>query len=329
MRLIPISNNLYLHRRNMKIAPTLTLLSAALLASAPATAFELEHSEGVLTLPSPPQKIVSFELGVLDTLTALDIPVAGVPKSQYEGALAQHKETRVVGTLFEPDYDVLKEIKPDLIIAGGRSQKAVPELSKLAPTIGFKSDPNSFLADFHETNLALAKAFGREEQAKAALAQIDGTLKALQEVNKGKTGAFLFTIRGNVIPHVPGDRFGYAYELTGLNSVLPAKDPNAPVVPRPEPGSPEAKAAAEERARTVAKLAAAEPDWLLVLDRGAINGGEHTAKATLEQHPELSKTKAFQDGRVVYLDPNGWYVIGGGLNNLRQISEDLLAAMKK
>ncbi len=313
---------------NMKLAPALTLFSA-LLASASATAFELKHSEGVLALPAEPQRIVSFELGVLDTLAALDVSVAGVPKSTYEGALERYKNTRVVGTLFEPDFDVLKEIDPDLIIAGGRSQKAVPELSKLAPTITFNADPNAFLANFRETNLALGRAFKREEQAKQALANIDATLNALHEANKGKTGAFLFTIRGNVIPHVPGDRFGYAYELTGLESVLPAKDPNAPVSPRPEPGSPEAKAAAEERAKTVAKLAAAEPDWLLVLDRGAINGGERTAKATLEQHPELSKTKAFQEGRVVYLDPNGWYVVGGGLNNMRSIAEDLLATMKK
>lgn len=313
----------------MKLTPTLTLLSAALLATTPVTAFELKHAEGTLTLPSTPQKVVSFDVGVLDSLAALDVPVVGVPKSTYEGALARYQGTRIVGTLFEPDYEVLKDIRPDLIIAGSRSLKEVPTLSELAPTVSFASDPNDFLSHFREANLALGKAFGREEQAKAALARIDQKFESLQTNNKGRTGAFLFTMRGNVIPHVPGDRFGYAYELTGLESVLPARDPNVPVPPRPEPGSPEAKAAAQERARVVSQLVAAEPDWLLVLDRGAINGGERTARATLEKHPELSQTKAFREGRVVYLDPNGWYVIGGGLNNVNAIADALLAQMKK
>lgn len=312
----------------MKSISSLAVLGAALFVATPAAAFQLNHSEGTLTLDTAPQKIVSFDLSVLDTLAAFDIPVAGVPRSMYEGALARYKDRTVVGTLFEPDYAVLKEIKPDLIFAGGRSQKAVPELRKLAPTVGFASDPNAFMKTFRAANLSLAKAFGKEEQAAAALASIDENVKGLQRINKGKKGAMLFTIKGNVIAHAPGDRFGYAYELTGLESVLPAKDPNAPAVPRPAAGSPEAKAAAEERAKTIAAVAAAEPDWLLVLDRGAINGAERTAADTIAKHPQLSQTKAFKEGRVYYVDPNGWYVIGGGLNNLKAITDDLLSAMK-
>lgn len=312
----------------MKLTTSLTLLGAALLAATPVTAFELSAHEGTLALENTPKKIVSFDLGVLDTLTALDVPVAGVPRSTYAGPLARHQDAPVVGTLFEPDYPVLQEIKPDLIFAGGRSLKAMPELSKLAPTVSFESDPNAFLKSFRETSLALGKAFDKQDQAAAALASIDKNLEALHKANQGKTGAMLFSIKGNVIPHVPGDRFGYAYEVAGLESVLPAKDPNAPVAPRPEPNSPEAKAAAEQRAQAVAAIAAAEPDWLLVLDRGAINDGERTAADTMAKHPQLSQTRAFKEGRVVYVDPNGWYIIGGGLNNMRAISESLLAAMK-
>ncbi len=312
----------------MKLNISLAFLSAALLASAPASAFELPHSKGTLALNATPEKVVSFDVGVLDTFAALDIPVAGVPRSTYEGQLARYKDTHQVGTLFEPDYDALREVSPDLIIAGRRSIPAMPELAKLAPTINFTSDPNAFLKHFRANHLALAQAFGKEEQAKAALARIDNNLQALQEANKGKTGVLLFTIRGNVIPHAPGDRFGYAYELTGLESVLPAKDPNAPVPPRPEPNSPEAKAMAEERAKTVSAVAKAQPDWLLVLDRGAINGGEKTAADTLASHPELSQTEAFKAGRVIYLDPNGWYIVGEGLNNMQEITSSLLAAMQ-
>jgi len=312
----------------MKLTSSLALLSAALFAAAPASAFELTHSEGTLKLDATPKKVVSFDVAVLDTLAALDVPVVGVPGSTYEGALARYQDTKVVGTLFEPDYAVLREIQPELIFAGGRSQKAVPELNKLAPTVSFASDTHAFMDTFRAANLALGKAFGKEEQAAAALARIDQNLESLQQANKGKKGAVIFTMKGNVIPHVPGDRFGYAYELTGLESVLPAKDPNTPVAPRPEPNSPEAKAAAEQRAQAIAGIAQAEPDWLLVLDRGAINNGERTAADTLAKHPQLGQTQAFKQGRVVYLDPQGWYVVGGGLNNLQAITASMLAQMK-
>ena len=304
------------------------LAAAAYTASAHADSFKLEHSDGVVTLPASPQRIVSFDLAVLDTLAKLDQPVAGVPKSQYERTLSDFKDTTVVGTLFEPDFDVLKEVKPDLIFAGGRSQAAIPELKTIAPTATFNTDPKQFLKDFRNNNLKLADAFGKKDIATAALAEIDKDLEQLHERNKGKTAAMLFTIKGNVIAHAPGDRFGYAYALTGTESVLPAKDPNAPVAPRPQPNTPEAKAAAEARAKAISDVAKADPDWLIVLDRGAINGGEKTAKETLAKHPELSQTQAFKEGRVYYADPNGWYVVGGGLNNMKAITGSLLAEMK-
>ncbi len=313
---------------NVKSSSRLVSLGAALLLSLPATAFELAHSEGALSLPVTPEKIVSFDLAMVDTLNTIGVPLVGVPQSAYEGSLAKFNETRFVGTLFEPDYSVLETIRPDLIITGGRSQKAVPKLQEIAPTVSFANEPSAFLDTFKTANLSLAGAFNKEAQAQAALSAIDSNVDALHRVNKGKTAAFLFVMKTNVMAHVPGDRFGYAFELTGLTSVLPSKDPSAPTPPRAQPGSPEAQAAAQAQAQAVAAIARAEPDWLIVLDRGAINGGEKTAAATLAQHPQLSQTRAYKEGQVYYADPNGWYVIGGGLTNLTAITEQMLDAMK-
>ncbi|PRB79898.1 hypothetical protein CQ007_14955 [Pseudomonas sp. MYb185] len=313
---------------HVKLSVPLAGLAAALLLSTSATAFELTHSAGTLTLPATPEKIVTFDLALLDSLDTLEIPVAGVPQSTYEGHLAKFNETPVAGTLFEPDYPALQQISPDLIIAGGRSQGAMPQLQEVAPTISFTSNPNDFLNNFKTVNQALAKAFDKSEQAQAALAGIDSDVSALHQANDGKTGAFLFVVGGNVMAHAPGDRFGYAYELTGLQSVLPAKAPAAGRQARPEPGSPQAEAAAKERALVISNIAQAEPDWLIVLDRGAINGGEKTAAETLAQHPQLSQTTAYKEGRVHYADPNSWYLVGGGLTNLKSITAQMLDAMQ-
>ena len=313
----------------MKRSSRILGLCAALAVAMPAMAFELAHDGGAVKLEQPPAKIASFDLAVLDSLNVLGVDVAGVPKSTYTGKLAKFNDATQVGTLFEPDYDALKKLAPDLIFAGGRSQKAVPELNKIAPTATLNGKPTAFLESFRKNNLALAQAFQKDDAAQHALHAIDEDVKALHALNQNKTGLFLFIINGNVMAHVPGDRFGYAYELAGLKSVLPAKAADAPAAERPEPGSEAAKAAASARAETLKTAAKAEPDWLIVLDRGAINGGEKTAADTLAKHPDLSQTQAYKQGRVFYVDPNGWYVVGGGLANLKAITTDMLAAMKK
>lgn len=312
------------------------LLAGSVVASFSSFAFELPHGNGALTdpttpslvLPAAPEKIVAFDLGVLDTLHTLGIPVVGVPKSTYQGTLADFEKTAVVGTLFEPDYAVLNQIKPDLIFVGGRSQKAVPELEKIAPTVSFTPDPRAFLTSVEASGKALGTAFNKQAQADAAIAKLKDAVAPLHAANKGKTGLFLFTVNGNVMTHAPGDRFGHAYELAGLESVLPATDPNAPVQARPEAGSPAAKAAAAKRAETLSTALKADPDWLIVLDRGAINGGKKTAADTLAKHPELSQSRAYKEGRVYYADPNGWYVVTTGLSNLQAIAADMQKAMK-
>lgn len=311
----------------MKNLFTTFTLALAVSTSLAAQAFELKHDAGVIQQEKTPQKIVTFDLAALDSLHALGVAVAAVPGSKYEGALESYNKLPVTGTLFEPDYEALAKIKPDLIFAGGRSAKEIPELARLAPVATYGSDANNFMQSFVDNNRALARAFGKEEQAAQLLEQTQANFKKLQERNQGKTGVFLFTINGMVMAHAPGDRFGYSYDLTGLTPVLKPKAADAAPMARPEPGSPQAQAMQQAREQQISDVAASNPDWLLVLDRGAINGGEKTAEKTLAEHPQLSQTEAYKQGRVVYLDPNGWYIIGGGLNNLKQISKDLLEQM--
>ena len=305
-------------------------LTATLAIAAPSLAFELEHTTGTINGDKTPERIVSYDLSILDSLNALGIEAVGVPKSNYKDELAKFAEAPKVGTLFEPDYEALKALKPDLIFAGGRSASAIPELEKIAPVANLTNRNPEFLADFRTNTLRLAAAFDKTKKAEEGLANIDKDIADLQKLNAGKTGAFLFVMNGNIIPHVVGDRFGFVYELTGLESVLPAKTAEELAAPatRPAPDSPEAKAAAAKRAQQIKEIAKADPDWLIVFDRAAINGAENAGEKTLAEHPDLSQTSAFKNGRVVYVDPVRWYVITGGLNNLKFLTGDFLDKMK-
>lgn len=303
-------------------------IGSSLLVATVAQAFEIQHSEGVLKLDQTPQKVVSYDLAQLDTLTALGIEAVAVPQSNYKHALARYNDSPKVGTLFEPDYEALKKIQPDLIIAGGRSAAAMPELAKIAPTISFTSDPNHFVKSVKDSTNSIAKAWGKEAEAAKLLEKLDANIKQLHQINQGKTGAFLFVIKDRVMTHAPGDRFGYLEELTGLKPVLSARTTEELNQPRPKPDSPEAKARAEKTAAEVSAVAKAQPDWLIVLDRGALNDAEETAAKTLSEHPEFSQTDAVKKGHVFYVEPNPWYVVTGGVSNLTTITEQMIDKMK-
>lgn len=91
---------------------------------------------GPATVVTNPEKIAVFDLAALDSLEAIGVKPAGVVRPVYLDMLENAAEGAVtVGSLFEPDFEAVNTLQPDLIIAGGRSAEVVPDLAKLAPTI--------------------------------------------------------------------------------------------------------------------------------------------------------------------------------------------------
>ena len=68
---------------------------------------------------------------------------------------------------------------------------------------------------------------------------------------------------------------------------------------------------------------------MFVVDRDAVvsDGGESTAKATVE-NDIVKNTNAYKEGNIVYLDPNYWYLSGGGLESLVKAIDDVQGAVK-
>lgn len=63
-------------------------------------------------------------------------------------------------------------------------------------------------------------------------------------------------------------------------------------------------------------VAEANPDWLLVIDRGAAVGqGGEAAAATLD-NPLIAGTTAGKAGQIVYLDGSAMYLASGGVQSL-------------
>ena len=274
---------------------------AAQPAAASATTVAITHAKGTTQVPTAPQRVVVFDIASLDTMHTLGLPVVGVPKAQFPDYLKGYAGARytVAGSLFEPDYDALSRIQPDLIIVGGRSAGKYELLSKIAPTVDLTVNSKQMLQDVARNVNALAGLYGKQSQGKALVEQINAEVAQLRQVaGKAQPGLLLMAVNEKIMPQAPGARFGFLFDVLGAPSAISAKD----VPPR-------------GTAYTFDDLAKLNPAWLYVIDRNtgtgsAAGGGAIIPSQQVFDNAQVKGTTAGQKGQVVFLDPKGWYLLG-------------------
>ncbi|GAB2602275.1 siderophore ABC transporter substrate-binding protein [Nitrincola alkalisediminis] len=275
----------------------------------------VQHKQGELRLQQVPQRVVTFDLGVLDSLDALGVDVVGVPKDFLPPHLTQYADDRYqqIGSLFEPDFEALAALKPDLIIIGGRSAPSFRQLSRLAPTLDLTHDYTDFLPDFYQNARILGKVFDKEEDVEARLSQIDTQLQDTRELAANiENGLVIITSGGRVSAYGVGSRTGWLHEHLGIT----------PAVDNLKEGTHGDPVSFEFILKT-------DPEYLFVLDRDtAINSGAGAAR-TLLDNELMHQTRAWQADRVIYLNPQIWYVTVSGLNATPAMIEEVHDALQR
>lgn len=288
------------------------VLSLCLAGSAVAE-IRVQHKQGELQLQQVPQRVVTFDIGVLDSLDALGIDVLGVPKDFLPPHLSHYADARYqqIGSLFEPDFEALAALQPDLIIIGGRSAPSYRQLSRLAPTLDLSHEFTDFLPDFYRNARILGQVFDKEAEVEARLAQIDVQLEDTRALAEHvENGLVIITSGGRVSAYGQGSRTGWLHEHLGI---IPAVD-NLKEGTHGDPVSFEF-------------ILKTDPDYLFVLDRdSAINAGTDAARALLDNEL-IHQTRAWQNNRVIYLNPQIWYVTVAGLNATPAMIEEVHVAL--
>ena len=118
----------------------------------------IKHKLGETKVKKNPQKVVVFDFGTLDSLDKLGVEVAGVPSKNLPSYLSKYKDSKYanVGGLMEPDFEMINQLKPDLIIISARQSAKYEEFKAIAPTIFMGVDDKSYMKSFEE-NVKLVK----------------------------------------------------------------------------------------------------------------------------------------------------------------------------
>lgn len=285
---------------------------------------ELKHSMGVAEVQRNPQKVVSFDIGAIDTFEALNLgdKIVGVPAKTLPKYLEKYNTKQSVGSVVEIDFEALSALKPDLILISGRQAKFYEKLNDIAPTVFVGLDNTNFVESFRAKVVAIASLYGDLGHSHgdglstdSAYETVENLLKDIESqktsVDKSKTALVILTNANRISVFGPNSRFGVLYDLFGLS---PA-DTNLKI------GTHGNRADSEY-------ILKVNPDYLFVVDRNVIAKNKETAAAALD-NPLIAKTKAAQNGKIIYLDPELWYLAGGGgLISLKAMSDEVFNALK-
>lgn len=268
---------------------------------------------GSVEVTQSPGTIAVFDLAAFDTLTALGVRADGVVRPVYLPYLQEAATgTAPIGSLFEPDFEAVFALQPDLIIAGGRSSGQVPELARIAQTLDMTISKDT-VADGLARLAAYGEIFEKQTKADALKAAFDTKLAQAKSAVAGKGRALIVMTNGpKVSAYGAGGRFGWLHEALGL--------PEA--VERVE-------TATHGEAISFEFIRDANPDILLVIDRMAAIGQDGTsAQATLD-NALVHETAAWKSGQVVYLSSAPIYIAGGGIQSMSQTLDEILQAFEK
>ncbi|MGX1703069.1 siderophore ABC transporter substrate-binding protein [Microbacterium sp. NPDC055357] len=262
-----------------------------------------------VVVPREPASVVTFDIASLDTLHAIGAgdAVVGIPDATLPDYLAEYADLPKVGSLFEPDFEAVAQLAPELIITAARSTSQYDELSQIATTI----DLTGTSGGTFDVEAGLARAgqlgeiFGREDEVAELTADIEDLLAAIRAEVSG-TALVLSISGGEYGAFGEGSRFGYFFDSLGFTPAVVAAD------------LPGADGSSHGDTVTNEFILTANPDWILAFDRGAATGGESTATETLDNEI-VDRTTAAQEGRIVQLPGNELYIVINGLTAIDNV----------
>ncbi|MFN4061493.1 MAG: siderophore ABC transporter substrate-binding protein [Paracoccus hibiscisoli] len=288
-------------------------LLAATLCFAPWAALAqvtVDTAQGPVTLEGTPQRVAVYDMAALDTITALGVTPAGTIDNILVPALRDvATDAAPVGTLFEPDLEALAGLGPDLVVVGGRSSTQLAAVSQVAPAIDMTLGTD-LLADARARIATYGTLFDKTDEAATLTAALDARLDDLRAAADGQGTALIVMTNGPKMSAYGRDsRFGWIFAATGLEEAVPGLD-----------------SATHGQAISHEFIAQANPDWLLVIDRGAAIGEDGQGAMETLRSDLVAGTTALSQGQVIQLDPAAAYISAGGYASTMAVLDQLTQA---
>ncbi|MGM0143614.1 siderophore ABC transporter substrate-binding protein [Enterococcus mundtii] len=261
-----------------------------------------------------PEKVVVFDNGSLDTLDALGVgdKVIGAATKNLPAYLEKYQEVESAGGIKEPDLEKINEMQPDLIIISGRQSDYQEQLSQIAPTLYLAMDAEKPWESMQENVTTLAKIFDKEKEAEEKLTDLTKQIDEVKEKASALDQTALVTLvnEGQLSAYGSGSRFGLVHDLFGFKQ---ADD--------------QIEASTHGQSVSYEYVLEKNPGILFVIDRTKAIGGD-TSNDNVAANELVAQTDAGKNDQVISLQPDVWYLSGGGLESMNLMIENVNQALK-
>lgn len=297
----------------------------------PMTVSSLEHSREIeetgttvtfedVTLEKMPERIITLDYGFLDTLDALGVEgIVGIAAGGGKGNMPEHlKEKYVnddvadVGTLKQIDFEAVAAANPDVIFISGRQSPYYEELKEITPNVIFiGSDNENYIDAVYETVDLAAQIFDKEEKAEELKASLQEKVDAVKEKAAGYENALVAMYNDKKVSGFDNgedSRFAYVYNDFGF-----------------VPATTDIEASSHGSDFSYESILSVDPEVLLIIDRTASD--VETIKADIE-NDIIKKTRAYKEGKIVYLDGVNWYFSSNGVTTEADKLDEILNELK-
>ncbi|HCN44995.1 MAG TPA: ferric anguibactin-binding protein, partial [Pseudomonas sp.] len=252
----------------------------------------------------------------VDFLDQLGVAVAGMPKDFVPHFLARYKDDAQVadiGSIVQPNLERVHAAHPDLILITSLQANQYAELSEMAPTLHFDVDYRDSEAGHIEVIkqhlLSLGEVFGKQALAAQKATELQAQVDQARTVTHERPERALVVLHNNGAFSAFGVHSRYGFVFTDLG-VKPATD----TLDTGLHGQPISSEFIQQ----------ANPDILYVVDRTAVMEQRPTLTKETLGNPLLRQTKAWKNDRVVFVDPEAWYVTAASPTSVALIVDDVL-----
>lgn len=274
----------------------------------------ITHRKGETKVPKNPERVVVLDYGSLDIMNTIGKEPIGLAKANLTNYLSKYKDDKYadVGTLKEIDMEKINELNPDLIIIEGRQESFYEELKKIAPTIMLGTDGSNHFGSLEANLKAIGTIYGLENELKE---KMDSLNKRIEEINKkinadNKTALVTMVNEGKMSVFGKGSRFGIMYDKFGFT-----------------PADEKIEVSKHGQNISYEYLVSKDPDYLFVIDKGIVAGGNQKPAKDVVENDLTKKTKAYKDGKIIYLDTQVWYLGGSGLMSTELMLDEIEKAL--
>ncbi len=263
-----------------------------------------------------PKVVVTFALEIADIFKVLGLEQAGItyfglPKSNLPLSLEMYQSNNYpnTGTLFEPNYDTLDLMDPDLIIIGGRSSSLYETLKQRYPHADILDTSNSTFSFTVQQqvfdNISLIFT-GIKDDLLSYRNQFMTDLNTLKSKLNGEDALFLLVNGDNISVFGSGSRYGVIYDEVGF---IPS-DPDQSTLE------------AHGNVVSFEYISSVNPSIIFLMDRGQAVGSSGTIDLVMNNQL-VKNTNAGKNGDIFVLDAASWYILPGGIESTIQMFEDL------